>query len=49
MSVGHLTDESNRLLAHGVRIPNVGFDDLGERLLHTLVTQNNKIKHHDEC
>lgn len=47
MSVGHLSDESDWLLAHGVRITDVGFDDLGERLLHTLVTQNDKIKHHD--
>lgn len=32
----HLTDERDWLLAHGMRITNVGLDDLSERLLHSL-------------
>lgn len=32
----HLTDERDWLLAHGMRITNVGLDDLSERLLYSL-------------
>lgn len=32
----HLTKESDWLLAHGMGVADVGFDDLSERLLHSL-------------
>lgn len=42
-SVPHLTEESDWLLAHGMRITNVGFDDLGERVFHSLEKQEKRI------
>lgn len=35
-----LSEESDWLLAHSMRIANVGLDDLSERLLHSLQSIN---------
>lgn len=35
-----LSEESDWLLAHSVRIPDVGLDDLGEGFLHSLQSVN---------
>lgn len=32
----HLSEEGDGLLAHGLGVPDVGTDDLGERLFDTL-------------
>lgn len=43
----HLTDESDWLLAHGMGVTNVGFDDLSERLFHPLERRAKKIPSKD--
>lgn len=35
-----LSEEGDRLLTHGVRIADVGLDDLHEGLLHSLPTED---------
>lgn len=40
VSKSYLTEESDWLLAHGMSIPNVGFDDLSEWLFDSLKTQH---------
>lgn len=42
LSSAHLTEEGDWLLAHGMSISDVGFDDLSEGLLHSLETWDTK-------
>ena len=45
VQTAYLSEEGDWLLTHGVCVPDVGLDDLSERLLHSLQTEEiNNVK-----